>query len=58
MAKKYLTPIYEVVRIKKSNVIVTSVDQVNGNVFSGDITGSTEAARATGRGYYDWDAGY
>lgn len=51
--KHYTSPTFAVVSIKKTDVIVTSFDQVSGNVFNGDITGSTEAARAPGIGFYE-----
>ena len=49
-----------IVSINPFDIIATSASElsVQGNVFNGDITGSTEAARAPGRGSYDWDAGY
>ena len=49
-----------IVSINQNDIIATSdpATSVQGNVFNGDITGSTEAARAPGRGLYDWDAGY
>jgi len=55
----YSNPDLKVIEINSSDIIATSgPTSVQGNVFQGDITGSTEAARTPGRGYYDWDAGY
>ncbi len=58
--KSYIAPILQIVSVNKNDIIATSASElsVQGNVFHGDITGSTEAARAPGRGSYDWDAGY
>lgn len=55
----YSNPDLKVIEINSSDIIATSgPTSVQGNVFNGDIIGSTEAARTPGRGYYDWDAGY
>ncbi len=58
--KSYIAPILQIVSVNQNDIIATSASElsVQGNVFNGDITGSTEAARAPGRGSYDWDAGY
>ena len=58
--KSYIAPSLHIVSINQNDIIATSnpATSVQGNVFQGDITGSTEAARTPGRGYYDWDAGY
>jgi hypothetical protein len=58
--KSYIAPMLHIVSINQNDIIATSdpATSVQGNVFNGDITGSTEAARAPGRGSYDWDAGY
>ena len=58
--KPYIAPSLQIVSVNPLDIIATSASElsVQGNVFNGDITGSTEAARAPGRGSYDWDAGY
>ena len=58
--KPYIAPSLQIVSVNPLDIIATSASElsVQGNVFNGDITGSTEAARTPGRGYYDWDAGY
>ncbi|MBE6324904.1 MAG: hypothetical protein E7074_08045 [Bacteroidales bacterium] len=58
--KSYIAPSLQIVSVNPFDIIATSASElsVQGNVFQGDITGSTEAARAPGRGSYDWDAGY
>ena len=57
--KSYIAPMLHIVSINQNDIIATSgPTSVQGNVFQGDITGSTEAARTPGRGYYEWDAGY
>ena len=57
--KPYIAPILQIVSVNPLDIIaISGPTSVQGNVFNGDITGSTEAARAPGRGSYDWDAGY
>ena len=58
--KSYIAPSLQIVSVNPFDIIATSASElsVQGDVFQGDITGSTEAARAPGRGLYDWDAGY
>lgn len=52
--KAYSNPDLKVVEIKKNDVIVTSPNRATGNVFDGDITGSTEPSRSAGLRFDEW----
>ena len=57
--KIYSNPDLKVIELNSSDIIATSgPTSVQGNVFQGDITGSTEAARAAGRRWDEWYEGY
>jgi len=53
--KRYISPTYEVVSINCNDIL--TISGVQGNVFNGGITGSTEAGRAPDRrnGNSIWD---
>ena len=51
--KRYITPTYEVVRINKNDVIATSIQSVESNASFSFGGGSTDAARAAERGFYE-----
>jgi len=54
----YINPDLKVVEIKQNDVIVTSPNRATGNVFNGEITGSTEPSRSAGLRFDEWYEGY
>lgn len=48
----------QVVELHQTDTIHTSLESVAGNVFGGDITGSTYDARSAGRRWDEWYEGF
>jgi len=56
--KRYISPTCEVVNIKRPDIVTSSDFSVFSNVDLFYAGGGTGSARVSGRGFYDWDAGY
>lgn len=57
--KTFVSPNLKIVTVTEKSVITTSLQNVESNVnFIFDPNGFSGSARAAGRGFYDWDAGY
>lgn len=57
--KTFVSPNLKIVTVTEKSVITTSLQNVESNVnLIFDPNGFSGNARAAGRGFYDWDAGY
>ena len=56
--KRYISPTLEVVNIKRQDIVTSSEMSISSNVDLFFVGAGTGPARVSGRGFYDWDAGY